>query len=248
MISTKTAPNIKALRDKLDIMTERIIIGLKDRSEFKYNEAVYIVDRIPIKGRPGISFLEFGLESLEIFHASLGRYDYKDQFPFFSKNPPKSPAERVIPPPTVQAVDISIKDELISYYQKFLPRLSIEGDDPTTYGETVSIDSTLLMLIHERINSVGRYVAQSKLDNTPEILENISNTEKLKDMLRNPVRENEVVNMALKSAKRYLKPKRGELKAEQLLPIQDFFRWIIDKTIEVEIIYLQKLAELQKRV
>lgn len=230
-------PDLNALRAKLDVMTDRIVIGLKERSDFKLNRRIYEKGAIPIVGRPEISFLDFGLESLEIFHAALGRYDYSDQFPFFSKNLPKSPVEREIPIISVKPVEISIKDELIGYYCEFLPKLGISGDDTVSYGETVSIDSNLLMLLHERINSVGRYVAQSKLENNPEIMSNINDTGKLKAILRNPGREDIVLSKAKNAAQKYgLDPE----------VINELFSWIISKTIDVEILYLQKLAEQKK--
>lgn len=70
------------LRVKLDQMTERIVSRFKDRSRFPLNEVVYKPDGVSVVGRSGISLLQFAVEGLETYHASLGRYDYPDQYPY----------------------------------------------------------------------------------------------------------------------------------------------------------------------
>ena len=68
------------LRVRLDQMTERIVSRLKDRSRFPLNEVVYRIGGVAIAGRDGVSFLQFALEGLEAYHASLVRYAYPDQY------------------------------------------------------------------------------------------------------------------------------------------------------------------------
>ena len=69
------------LRVKLDQMTERVISGLKDRSRLPLNAPVYQPNAVPISGRTDTSLLQFAIEGLESYHASLGRFTYPDQYP-----------------------------------------------------------------------------------------------------------------------------------------------------------------------
>ena len=213
---------------------QRIITKLKDRSRFLLNSPVYVPDAIHIKGRSGISLLEFALEGIEVFHSSLGRYDYHDQYPVFSRNLPGSLVERVTPPTPLQEVQISISTDLLGFYQKTLPRLCVHGEDPTSFGETAYVDADILQLMHERINSIGRYVAQVKLDRHGGNLQvDPADAERLGRMLKDVKREEEVIEGAKKAAVTHgLEP---EL-------IGDVVRWVIDKTLDVEIQYIQRLG------
>ncbi len=224
---------LKNLREKLDVTNQRIITKLKDRSRFPLNPPVYIADAIPIKGRPGISLLEFALEGIEVYHSSLGRYDYHDQYPVFSRKLPGSLVERVTPPTSLQEVSITISTDLLSYYQQMLPRLCDKKEaDPTTYGETAYVDADTLQLIHERINSTGRYVAQVKLERNGSLNVDHSDEKKIRDLLRDAKREGEVIEEAKKlAAMQGLEPNL----------IGEVIGWVIDKTLEVEVKYIQRL-------
>jgi chorismate mutase len=229
---------LSELRLRLDQMTDRILSRLKDRSRFPLNGPAYRSDALPIRGRAGISFLEFALEGLEAYHASLGRYAYPDQHPVFSPRRPDSPVARVVGKPSLPEVQISIKDDLLAFYQQLLPRLCAPGDDPDSYGETVYIDADLLQLLNERIN-VGRYVAQAKIDSDPTIAAVVHDTAALVDRLKIPSREEALIDAARRAAQRY------ELDAGLA---EHVFRWIIAETLLVEIAYLQQcLAPGQPR-
>ncbi len=218
------------LRVKIDQMNERIVSRLKDRSRFKLNEKVYIPNAIEIKGRKNISFLEFALEGLEAYHSMLGRYDYKEQIPIFSNKTPHSPVKREPLELTLSKVNITVKDDLLKFYKNALPEFCEKGDDPTTYGETVYVDADLLELVHERIASIGRLVAQSKLESGVAVKD--KNTEELKAMLRSVKREAEVIRKARETAAKYeLDPDFAE----------KIFGWIIEETIKVEMEYIQKV-------
>lgn len=219
------------LRIKLNQMGEKIVSRLKDRSRFKLNYIVYLPNGVPIQDRGDISFLGFALEGLEAYHASLGRYDYPDQYPVFTRNLSKSPVKRKIPEERISTVDISLRDNLLGFYTKILlPKLCENDDDPTTYGETVYIDADLLQQLHERIN-VGRYVAESKLATNPQIRDLVGDVPALTSLLKDPQREQIVIDRAKDVAKSYqLDPDATGMT----------FRWIIDQTLQVEIDYLQK--------
>lgn len=224
------------LRIRLDQMTERIVSRLKDRSRFPLNAAVYRSDGVAINGRTGISFLEYSLEGLEAYHASLGRFDYPDQFPVFSAHLPQAPVARaVVGTPALPRLQIDIKDALLSYYQQdLLPRLCSSGENPDTFGETVYVDADLLQILHERIN-VGRYVAQAKVDSAPEILTHVQDYQRLEKELKVPEREEALIRSVRAVADRY---------ALDANLAEGVFRWIIDQTLRLEVRYLQQLNAL----
>jgi chorismate mutase len=220
------------IRVRLDQMTDRIVSRLKDRSRFPLNPAVYHVDGVPIRGRSGISFLQFALEGLEAYHASLGRYDFPDEAPLFAPPTPSATATRTITRPPVARLRINRRDHLLAFYAEILGRLCPPGDDTNTYGETVYVDSDLLELINERIN-VGRYVAQVKADREPAVLELVDQPSRLEAALRDPAREETLVRTARGIAARY------EVDPDL---VEDVFRWIIAETMLVEMAYLQQVA------
>lgn len=223
------------LRIRLDQMTERIVSRLKDRSRFPLNGPVYRTDGVPIAGRTGISFLEYSLEGLERYHASLGRFNYPDQFPVFSSHLPETPVTRtVLGTPSLPRLQISIKEALLGYYQReLLPRLCAPGNKPDMYGETVYVDADLLQILHERIN-VGRYVAQAKVDSAPEILSFVDDYARVERELKVPEREEALIRSVRAVAERY---------ALDANLAEDVFRWIIDQTLRLEVVYLQQLKE-----
>src|SRR3989442_15458102 len=122
------------LRVRLDQMTERIVSRLKDRSRFPLNQRAYEPDGLPIAGRKGISFLEFALEGLEAYHASLGRYSYPGEYPLVSRHLPDSGVTRTVAMPALPSLPITIKDDLLAFYLGLLPALCSAGDDPDSYG------------------------------------------------------------------------------------------------------------------
>jgi monofunctional chorismate mutase len=217
------------LRTKLNQMTERIVSRLKDRSRYALNASVYRYEEIPIEGRIGISFFEFALEQLEQYHASLGRYRFPDQYRLTNISP-HSPVQRGFPSSPIRQVDIELKDEIITYYLTLLKDLCNEGDDPTTYGETVYCDADLIVLLHERIN-IGRFVAESKFQTDTSLRAIIENQDALRARLRKPKREQTVIENAKTIALSY------DLNPEV---VERCFRWLITKTLEVEIDYLQQ--------
>jgi len=218
------------LRIRLNQMNERIVSRLKDRSRFSLNGVIYVPDAITIEGRSGISFLDFALEGLEVYHASLGRYDYPDQYPVFSRILPKSPVKREMPSSYISKVDINLRDELIRFYVSILSELCLPGDNSISYGETAYLDADILQHLQERIN-VGRYVAESKLQANTQIQNIVADKTLLTVQLKDAKREEDVINQAKETAFKY------ELNPELVGRV---FRWIIDETLKVEIDYLQK--------
>lgn len=217
------------LRVRLDQMTERIVSRLKDRSRFALNQAVYRPGAVEIAGRVGLSFLEFSLEGLEAYHASLGRFNYPDQYPVSGAALPASPVTRTGSRPAIDRRAISIRDNLLTFYLGVLPGLCPPGDDPANYGETVYVDADLLQLLHERIN-VGRYVAEAKLRADPSVAASRHDPDLLASKLRDSRREEALIAAVRATAERYV-----------LDPdvVEQIFRWIVEETLRVEVAYLQ---------
>jgi chorismate mutase len=224
--------NLQDLRTKINQMTERIVSRLKDRSRYVFNDTVYRRDAISIEGRTGVSFFEFALEQFEQYHASLGRYQFPDQHRL-TRISLQSPVQRWFPPSPVKPVEIELKDAVIAFYTRLLRDLCRAGDDPTTYGETVYCDADLIVLLHERIN-LGRLVAESKVQADPSFRTVVENREVLRARLRQPQREQEVLDHARTIALTY------DLNPDV---VERCFRWLIRKTLDVEIDYLQLAKE-----
>lgn len=227
-------PELSEVRIRLDQMTERIISRLKDRSRFPQNPTVYRPDGVPLQGRPGISFLEFALHGLEAYHASLGRYEYPDQYPLFSGEIAGSAAARTVKMAGLPRHAISIREDLLAFHRDTVEQLCPAGDDPDTYGETVYVDADLLQLLNERIN-VGRYVAQAKKDSDAGLLDLVTDDRELAARLTDSAREEALIARVREVAARY---ELSEVNAEQV------FRWIISETLKVEVLYLQESARV----
>lgn len=234
MAAEKESPTIELgeLRIKLDQMTERIVSRLKDRIRFPLNKIVYQPDGVPITGRSGISLLQFALEGLEAYHASLGRYDYPDQYPILGFNLPPSRVKRIVNQQPLLKLNFNIRNDLLSFYQDFLSRYCLPDDNPGTYGGTVYVDATLLQLIHARIN-IGRYVAEVKARNDPTIYQTMADDNLLLSKLKDKPREEALISRARNVAGAYeLDPDLAE----------HVFRWMVDKTLFIEIAYIRQIG------
>jgi chorismate mutase len=211
-------------------MTERIVSRLKDRSRYKLNEHVYVPNAIRIEGRKDLSFFEYALEGIEKYHETLGRFNFPDQTPLVIDPSKALYVKREVPPSLISKVEIDLKTDIINFYLSSLKEFCIKGDDKSTYGETVYCDADLILLLNERIN-LGRYVAESKLQSKSSIRDVIEEKDKLMKELRDYQREEDVIRKARKVALIY-----------EIDPniVEKIFRWIIDKTIKVEVEYLQK--------
>lgn len=225
--------DLQEVRVRLDQMTGRIISRLKDRSRFPGNRPVYEPDAVPIEGRSGISFLQFSLEGLEQYHASLGRFTFPDQYPLLRSAGHASQVQRDVRPDDTLRVDIPITDDLVAFYLQTVETLCGPGQDPDTYGETVYIDADLLNLLNERIN-IGRHIAAAKIGSSPELEAIVDDAEALSAALKDEAREAALLERVEEVARRY-----------ELDPAiaRDVFRWIMKETLALEVWYLQGLAK-----
>lgn len=228
----ETPLDLSQLRLRLTKMTDRILMRLHDRAGFPLNRAIYEPGGVPIPGRPGMSLLDFAVEGLETYHASLGRYEFPDQFPLSGAS--RAAAISVQRPVNTVGgrVEIPLRDDLVRFYTGIvLPRLCADQDDPNSYGEAAYADADLLELLNERVN-VGRDVARSKVEREPDLLALVADEEVLKERLRDRTREERVVADAMKAAERYsLDP---ALTAS-------IFEWIIARTLTLEVQFLKRL-------
>ena len=224
--------DLAEVRVRLDQMTERILSRLKDRSRFPKNPPVYHAGGVPVEGRSGISLLEFSLEGLETYHASLGRYSFPDQYPLFSTQPHTSGVRRTIAGTDEPRIEIPIKDHLLDFYTRTVDILCRDGEDPDSFGETAYIDADLIHLLHERIN-IGRHIAAAKVAANPQLDAIIADSAALSAELRDAAREEILLQSVEAAARRY-----------ELDPgvARNVFRWIIDETLALEVSYLQGLA------
>ena len=226
---TRQPLELGELRIKLDQMTERISSRFKDRSRFPLNEAVYKPGSVKIEERPNISLYEFAIEGLEKYHASLGRFVDEDQHPVLGLNLPMSSVERTVRQTYLPQINVNISNNLISFYKDLIAKYCTPGDDPQSYGETAYIDADLVELINERVN-IGRFVAEVKGKNDPTIY-NLTTDDEILSKLKDKVREEALIEKVRRSAQTYqFNPDMAE----------DAFRWMIDRTIDVEIAYIRQ--------
>jgi chorismate mutase len=225
--------DLSVVRLKLTKMSDRLLMRLHDRAGFPLNRAVYSPGAIEIPSRPGSSLFDFAIEGLEAYHASLGRYDFPDQFPLSraGQSGAQSP-KRKAPLPSAEKVEIALRADLEAFYTgEVLPRLCDDADDPNCYGETAYCDADLLELLNERIN-VGRDIALAKVQREPDLLQLLADDASLAERLTDRVREEAVLADAAIAAERYsLDPDLARF----------VFRWIIDRTLQLEVEYLQRL-------
>jgi chorismate mutase len=214
-------------------MTDRILMRLHDRAGFPLNRAIYIPGRVPIPGRPETSLLDFAVEGLEAYHASLGRYDFPDQFPLGDPRARGVVSVQRPVAPVTSRVEIPLRDDLVQFYTgTVLTRLCEDEDDPNSYGESAYADADLLALLNERVN-VGRDVARSKIERDPGLLA-IADDGELSVRLRDVAREERVIADAMSASERYgLDPTLAG----------SVFEWILARTLKLEVEFLRLIPK-----
>jgi chorismate mutase len=227
------ATDIKDLRVRLDQITEQIISGLKDRSRHPLNILVFTEEF-----SDGLTWIRYRLKGEQDLDSEFGRYEFDDQYPLsFTKEELAAPKiKRKAPSNHVRQVYIDIGQDIIEFYIGMLPELCKDKqyEDRASYGETTKVDANNLLLYHERINGLGRHVAQSKIDQNPGILE-LETDEEIRKALVVPEREEEVIGKAIEIARKY------DLDRPRF--IREFFRGIMDLTIEAEVKYVKQVKK-----
>lgn len=223
--------DLPSIRTRIDRLSEQIVGRLKDRSYFPHNSAIYRVGGVTIAGGDPTSFLEYSLAGLERYHASLGRYSYPEQSPLRSTPPAEIPVQRVVETIAIPQTELHVWEALLAYYEQLLPQLCSAGEDPQTYGETVYVDADLLVRLHERM-IIGRYVAHTKAERYPDVLQLLHDPEALRAALVDPAREQLVLANAAMLAEKYRLP--APL-------VQEVFAWIMQQTLALEVRYLRQV-------
>ena len=227
--------DLQDLRAKLDRLNEQIVSRIKDRSRFPVNDAVYIPGAISIRDQPTMSLMAWALIGMERYHASLGRYELPDQIPLRTEVITESPVRRKIDMPLLPAITPPPREELFRFYTSIVPDFCRPGDDPQNYGETAYADADVLVRLNERI-FLGGFVAKSKLEQDPGIVELAADPVAIREKFRDRAREEVVIERAQQAAWRY-----------QVSPdvIKRVFRWMIEQTIDVEVRFLQQVAGMR---
>lgn len=228
--------SLVALRAKLDRLSEQIVARFRDRAWFALNPSLYIPGAIPIAGHPDRSLLDWSLEGLERYHASLGRYEVPDQHPLVLASFPDSPVQRTVQLPRLPKVPPIARETLIRFYLDLLPRLCSPGEDPHDYGEVAYTDADLITRLNERIY-LGAFVAYYKLEREPELLALADQPAALRNQLRDPDRELVVLTQVSEAAHRFGCPAPLMIEA---------FEWVMARALDLQVRFLQHVAALRR--
>jgi chorismate mutase len=218
-----------SIRPGLDILANEIVIALKKRTRFKQNLEIY--EPGLVIGKPQISLLDYELNRQECCHAELGRYMYASQEALTDVSGTRLIIKRDTPENQVIPFSARQRPRIMSRYLQWIKAGCDEGSDSDTWGESVTADVAALLNICERIN-LGKYVAEFKYLENPEPFQNTNGRENaLRELIVKKEREEAVLEMARKLAAHY------EFDSGQA---ENWFRWMIECTVELEIDYLRE--------
>ena len=224
---------IDNLRLKLDQMSERIVSGLKDRSRYVISNGVYSEEFFN-----GMSWFKYRLFREQSLDSEFGRYEFEDQHPLlFSKEQLAMPK---IPRPHAELgiAHVSVDNGLniLTLYRETIAKICNAGEDPDNYGEIAKLDVNNVLTLYERISGYAAKVAEYKIEKEPRTLH--FDPEFLRSYLTDEEREKQVIVYALKLAHKELLPN------PEIMP--DFFRTIINMTMDVEVDYILRAAEARR--
>lgn len=216
------------IRPGLDILANEIVIALKKRTRFKQNAPVYRAGLVV--SDPGSSLLQHALGNIERCHAELGRYTFAEQEAFTDVQSLSPIINRRAPESPLHAMKSGVGDSIINFHQQWILEACEAGDNPDTYGETVTSDVAVLIAIMERVN-LGKSVAEAKfLEQEHAFIETAGEREALLALLVKKDREAQVIELASNLAQRYDLPKEHAIAV---------FNFMISTTIDIEIDYLR---------
>ncbi len=218
----------KTIRPGLDILANEIVIGLKKRTRFKVNKAVYqpglVIDN------PTISLLDYELAKIEQCHAELGRYAFATQDAFSDVSQIGNAINRQAPTSPVKKMASGVGPRLIDFYRDWIQRACPDGEDTNTFGETVTADVSALLAIMERVN-LGKLVAESKFTEMPEaFIATKGDREGMLELIVRKDREGKVIELAEALASHYDLDKQHAI---------DVFKFMIEVTVDIEVDYLR---------
>jgi len=223
-----------SIRPGLDILANEIVIGLKKRTRFATNVAVYKPGLVI--ARPDDSLLRYVLLRVEQSHAELGRYAFAAQDSFSDVSSICSAIDRAAPASPVRAMASDVGDKIINFYCGWIDKYCEAGDSTDTYGETVTADVSVLLAMMERIN-LGRKVAEAKfIELTKEFVASNGDRDAMLALIVRPDREQEVIELSKQLALHY------ELKETAAVAV---FEFMIKATVDLEVDYLRMRIDQQ---
>jgi chorismate mutase len=220
---------VGTIRPGLDILANEIVIALKKRTRFSYNEPIYVPSLV--LSDSSVSLLQHVLGRIESCHAELGRYTFATQDSFTPVSDIASVVDRLPPESPLQKMQSGVGERIIDFYRSWIQRACPQGNNSSTYGETVTSDVNALLAIMERVN-LGKSVAEAKfLELTDEFMGTGGDRDALLTFIVRKEREVQVIELARRLAEHY------EVPAEHIISV---FEFMIETTINIEIDYLQR--------
>lgn len=220
------------LRPGLDVLATEIVLALKTRARYLQNLKIYRPGLVI--GNPGDSLLMHELNQFERIHAELGKYTFASQQSFTDISDIELIIKRQPLESPIKTFHNDAGDEIIRRYLQWVEKYCEPGTEPEQYGETVTADVNILMLIFQRIN-LGMLVAESKYQADPEaFIATQYDENQLRGLIVNRDRETSVMNLATQLAEQY------EFGPDQALEV---FEWMISMTVDVQIKYLMARIE-----
>ncbi len=217
------------IRPGLDILANEIVIGLKKRTRFACNQAVY--EPGLVIGQPDRSLLDYELSRIEACHAELGRYTFASQDAFTDVSAVSPIIARSAPQSPVQRMASGMGERIIRFYRGWIGEACPPGDRPDTYGETVTSDVATLLSILERVN-LGKSVAEAKfVELTDAFIESKGDRQAMLALIVRKDREAAVFDIARSLARRY--------ELDEALTVR-VFEFMIATTIDIEVDYLRR--------
>jgi len=234
---------LEKYRGEIGDKTADVIYRLVKRARLPRNNKVYNAGAIDIdtsqaagyKGPKKVSMLDFFLIRDESPDAEIGRFLFYDQQSVTeSRMLPDCVVARKKGEEVIENIRIPVREEIMRFYMGFLDKICQQGDDPSTYGNTVHADADVIYHVNDRVMS-GKVIAESKLSEgryANRIREHLYDDNKLAEILRDEKREQKVVAEARRIAQACsFNPDHAE----------EFVKWMMNITLRtVEVEYLRK--------
>ncbi len=216
------------IRPGLDILANEIIIGLKKRSRFVSNAAIYQPGLvIP---QPEQSLLMYELSRIEQCHAELGRYTFTTQDAYTDVSAVENVLDRSAPDSPVKGMASGVGQRIIDFYNDWILTHCDNADESKTYGETVTADVVVLLAIMERVN-LGKQVAESKfMQLTEDFIATGGDRDAMLKLIVRSDREQQVIELSKNLARHYELPEAAAVSV---------FEFMIAVTVDIEVDYLR---------
>ncbi len=126
---------------------------------------------------------------------------------------------------------IDKSEEILHAYEWIIQEICPQKEDKNTYGETAKLDVANVLAINERVLSLGKQVAEYKMQREAKII-NEENAQIIRKRLVDLTREKQVIDYAEQTAKKY------GLRDTKL--VGEFVQKIINITTDTEVEYILK--------